>query len=709
MNTLKNKGRPQMTTLPDKLKILICFLLLVSMYPTVSLASTDEEKMKAVEEMFSSPYTEEMYYRTDRLLLTATKREMSLRKAPAIATVITAKEVKDMGARNLMDVLKMVPGIGVSINEQGVKMFEVRGIRTTLSEKILFMINGHTLNKNYVGSALSYVFDDLTVEYIKQIEIVRGPGSALYGANAFVAVINVITKDLNDIDGIQMTASTGSFDTRKINLLGGKEIKDFEIFGSIDFWKTSGPNLVIERDLLTSTSITTTPGNAELENEKTDIFFNLRYGDLDFTGQYIRKIRDDYIGFSYALTDDSSWKIDNYWCELQYNLQIGGQFSSNVKLYLDKFEQDSSLELLPEGYGGSFPNGMIGGPKTQNRTTGGEIQLDYDFFDNNHLILGLFYEKLKQYDVKSISNYNPNTYAYLGSVQDISSWGNWNKDAKRESWGNYLQDEWEITKELNLTAGLRYDHYSDFGDTVNPRIGLVWNFLKRADLKLLYGEAFRAPNFVELFNTNNPVIVGNEDLNPEEIKTYEASLVFQPTDFISTNLSYFYSNIKELIVWDTSVSPAQYINKGGAKIDGIELMVEGNYDNINNYWKLTYTYQDPKDKDTNGKLPYVPYQRASVSVGYEINRYLNSHADVLWTGARSRAAGDTRDEMDSYTTVDLAFTAKNFYKNLEIIGVIHNLFDKNYRDPDTSGSSQSIPDDFPREGIAATLNVTYSF
>ncbi len=138
-------------------------------------------------------------------MVTATKRKISTRKAPAIATVITADEIKNMGARDLTDVLKTVPGFGVSINEWGVNMFEVRGIKTTGSEKILVMTDGHRLNESYTGSGLCLTFNDLSVEKIRQIEIIRGPGSALYGANAFTAVINIITKDADDADEPSVT------------------------------------------------------------------------------------------------------------------------------------------------------------------------------------------------------------------------------------------------------------------------------------------------------------------------------------------------------------------------------------------------------------------------------------------------------------------------------------------------------------------------
>ena len=163
-----------------------------------------------------------------------------------------------------------------------------------------------------------------------------------------------------------------------------------------------------------------------------------------------------------------------------------------------------------------------------------------------------------------------------------------------------------------------------------------------------------------------------------------------------------------MIVWDTSTSPARYVNAGSSEVEGVELILSGSY-SFENYWKLSYTYQDPRDGDTGARLPDVPKHRATAAINYGLNRYVILHTDILWTGKRSRPAGDTRDDVDSYTTIDLAMTVKNFYKTLEIQGVIHNLLDEKYIDPDTSGAFQLVPNDFPRGGISATVNVSYKF
>jgi iron complex outermembrane receptor protein len=691
----------------------IVFALLFSGISTASGASDnpsqDKIKFASKNSQAKDAAREELLlFYEEKDLYVAAKRQLPLKKSPAIATIITAEEIKNMGARNLMDALKTLPTIGVSIDEFGRHMVEVRGIRTTTSEKILLMIDGHRLNESYTGSAFANLFHDLPVENIKQIEIIKGPGSALYGANAFVAVINIVTKDADDTDGVKITAEGGSFGTKRANILGGKSLGEIEISGAIDYLNTDGPRLLVESDRLSATHplVTRTPGKTDTSLEKSDVFIKAVYGDFALKGHYMTKKGGAYIGFNYALTDGNKKRYDNYWLELSHYKELSEDVSIKSKAYFDQFVLDSIFELMPEGFP-NFPDGMTANTKLKNRALGAEMQMDIGLFKDNILLLGMMYENIRQFDVRLYANFNPLNNAPLDSYQDVSSIGNFQKDARREIWAIFLQDEWAIRENLNLTAGVRYDHYSDFGGTLNPRASLVWEPLKNLDVKFLYGQAFRAPNFKELYDQNNRFSLGNPNLKPEKIKTYEVALGYRLGN-IRFEANTFLSKITALIDRDTSLSPPVWTNRGGAEIKGIEIGLTGNY-MPSNYWKLSYIYQEPKDIVTKQRLPYVPSQRATASLNYALSRHINSHINVLWTGPRPRAAGDPRAKMPSYTTVDLAMVVKNIYKNLEIKGSVHNLFDKRYKDPDTSGALQLIPNDFPREGISALVTVSYKF
>lgn len=679
----------------------------------MNTVASGQEASPLPAESSSSTEKELLLFYEEADLFTATRRTTSLRKAPAVATIISADEIRNMGARNLLDVLKTVPGIGISITEFGGYMIEVRGIRTSLNEKILVMIDGHSLNKNFIGSALYNVAEILPMENVKQVEVVRGPGSALYGNSAFVATVNVITRTAEEINGVEVKTGGGSFDSYKGNIVGGGTFgEDLTISGSMDYYRTNGPQLPVEADTLAGTGFSLAPGTPDLAQKQTDGFLKIGYGDLLLTGHYLTRSKKPFIGLASALTDGSLDKVDNYWGEAAYHLPLRETLSTSVKVYYDHYAQDPSVMIFPIGFLGLFPEGMIGKPLVKNRTIGGELQTDWDVTDDHHLIAGMSYEDMHQYDVAQLANFDPLTGAPLPSLQEVA---NWNKDARRRILAMYLQDEWQPLEQLNLTAGVRYDHYSDFGDTVNWRGGVVWNFLENADLKLLCGQAFRAPNFQELYNINNTTIVGNPNLKPEKIKTYEAALAWRHSSLFAADINYFYSTIDDLIGWDTTTTPAVNANIGKAETQGVETGIHGAY-GTDLEWRLTYAWQDPRDAHTNRLLPYVPSNRASASVNYAPVKYLNLHTDVLWTGRRPRSEADTRPEMPSYTTVDMAVTVKNFFRTLEIQATVRNLFDQRYNDPDTSGGNVNflgtgpkVPGDFPREGISAFVTASYRF
>ena len=130
-------------------------ILFLSFHALMSSAAAKEEPL--TEDLFSLSLEDLMNIE----IVTATRHKTLLRKAPATATVITAQEIRNMGARSLKDALRMVPGLGLSISNSNRTMLEVRGIRTLLSEKILVMIDGQSLNRNFSGSGINYQFDTL--------------------------------------------------------------------------------------------------------------------------------------------------------------------------------------------------------------------------------------------------------------------------------------------------------------------------------------------------------------------------------------------------------------------------------------------------------------------------------------------------------------------------------------------------------------------
>ncbi len=642
-----------------------------------------------------------LFFEEEELII-ATKYKIPLRKAPAIATVITAKEIRNMGARNLFSILRRVPGIGISIADVPVlQSIEVRGIRTTLSEKVLLMINGHRVNAPHSGAA-AWNYEDLPADIIKQVEIIRGPGSALYGTNAFIAVINVITKDTSDIEGLQVTAGAGSSDTQHYNLLFGHENKKLKIAASFDYLNTDGPSSAIDQDTIGAS------GDTLEWREISDLGLSVTYGDIALRARYVNAKKGPYIGVAYALNDESVQDDEHMFIDMTYSKDITDKVSISAKLYGDYLNMKKYWEIFPEGFVRAYPDGMLGSPSGINSVIGADAAVTYSF--TNHLLTGgAMYETVKLYDTKREANFNPLTNAPLGSYQDITSWANYTQNSDRKVWAIYTQDVWNITDTASLTAGLRYDHYSDFNGTTNPRVGFVWEFTTGTSLKLLYGSAFRAPSFNELYYINNPVSVGNPDLKPEKIKTYEAGLEHRFLENYTLRLNYFYNDLEDLIALGEKPSgtePATWENRGSAEVKGIEAELLFDFRD-ETYGYLNYSYQHPTNADTGERLPDVPSQRANAGINIALWKYLNANISANWTGKRFRADSDTREDLPADTLVNMTIIAKNFYKTLEIRGSVYNLFDESYLDP--SPVPVKIPHDYPANRRMFLVETRYTF
>ncbi len=651
------------------------------------------------------------WLQAEAVITIATKREELISKAPGIATVITSRQIKQMGFRTLVDVLRIVPGFYSSMDETGEIEIAVRGVLDDTSPKVKVLIDGHSVNNTWSGGAM-WSFGDLVVENAKRIEIIRGPGSALYGQNAFLAVVNVITKDTEDIDGFQVTASGGSFDTQNYNLLFGREYGGLKISGFFDYFDTEGFSKKIEQDILFPASFSMTPGRSQNEKEKTDLNLKLSYNNLEIKGKYMHKRRENYIGINHALNNETNIEDTYAYSELTYKWFLGEKLNVIPRVYYDYYRWNNVFQTRPNGFvdqfGRSFPEGLQGLVGFKQSTIGFENLVNYKIFEGNDLTFGFQYEWIHQGDVRSSDySFHPVTFAPLPFRQDFSRNLSFaRRSATRQIWSLYLQDEWSITKDIDLTVGVRHDQFTRFGGTTNPRVGLIWRFIEDAHLKLLFATAFRAPSFSEMFTTNNPVLLGDPNLDPEKINTYEIGLGYNFNKHIRGNINYFYNRIRDRIVrTPISRTGLQIQNSGGARIQGIEAEFKADFGN-DNYVFANYTFQDSEDTRNRNRLPDVPVHTANIGINTGFWKYANANLTTLISGPRPREDGDTRRDIPAQALVNLTLIGRNFVDNLEIRGSVFNLFDKSYDDP---APKDTVSTDYPQQGRSFMIELRFEF
>ncbi|MDF1881206.1 TonB-dependent receptor, partial [Sulfurimonas sp. MAG313] len=249
----------------------------------------------------------------------------------------------------------------------------------------------------------------------------------------------------------------------------------------------------------------------------------------------------------------------------------------------------------------------------------------------------------------------------------------------------------------------RYDNYSDFGSTLNPRLGLVWNTTQQVTTKLLYGRAFRAPSFAELYLANNPAGVGNKDINPETIDTLELGFNYTPSSKITSSITFYAYKINNFINKVPSSIGIEYKNTGKQKGRGIE--IESSYQATDKILlSLDYAYRWTKNQITNQTVANVPKHIGHAMFDYSFtqNWYLGS--EVFIVADTPREVGDSRKKINSYEVLNASLGYK-LYKNIDASIAARNLFDKKYYSP----SNTNPINDYPMEGLNVFAELRYRF
>ncbi|MCG2578175.1 TonB-dependent receptor [Dechloromonas sp. XY25] len=631
----------------------------------------------------------------------ATGTRQLIRKAPSTATVITAEDIANVGAKTLTEVLETVPGLHISRNtlqNNYMPTYGMRGILTGTSPHILMLVNGIPRTSVYLGNP-DQTFVELPVENIARIEVIRGPGSAVYGADAFAGTINIITKTAEDIDGTSIGVRAGSFNSWDSWFQHGGKIGGLEIASYLKVGSTDGSRRNVRTDLV---------GNSgPLNNgyESVDAQIDLGYDKFRWRAGYT--LRDDVgtgVGIAGALdpigrvrseriASDLSWTDENFARDLSLTLQ-----GSYMQLAT---EVTTPLRIVPGGIFPGFPDGMIGAPDNWERQARLSATSVYSGFVNHRIRFGFGHDQLEIYRTSETKNFTQIPVLTPLPMYSASGDNLFLSPHKRKVSYLYAQDEWNFARDWTLTGGLRHDNYSDFGSTTNPRLALVWEARQDLTAKLMYGTAFRAPSFIEQYATGNPVALGNPALMPEKIKTLEAAVAWQVRHDLLTSLSIFHHEISDII----NQSGVTYQNTGKQKGNGGEFEVLWD---ASNALRLTghYAYQRNIDQTTRQDAGYAPHHHLYTRADWRVYSDWRLSGQVNYVADRERPAGDTRPQVPDYTSVDLTLRTSPQKRGWDFSGSVFNLFNADIREPTKAASG--IVYDLPMPRRTFWLQARYS-
>jgi outer membrane receptor for ferrienterochelin and colicins len=618
----------------------------------------------------------------------ASKHMQSASDAPSSVTVITADEIQKYGYRNLGDILRSVPGFYVTYDRDytfvGVRGFGRLG---DWNSRILVLIDGHRINNNVLGQAMMGNEFLVDVDMIERVEIVLGPSSSLYGANAFFAVINVITRTAQQVKNWELSFQTGSFGTYEGRATYGHQLHGLGLLLSGSFYDSQGQTLFFPQFNSPATNNGITTGT-DYESYK-HILATLTFHGFTLEGLF--STRDRGVPTAYfgaVFNDPGDFNIDSH----QY-VNLGYQHA------IRKWQIDAHTSYDQARLQGPVPEAPVtaGEPVVLDTFSfrgnwwTGEIKVSRDLFERNRLTLGSEVRDNLRQDQGDLL-VPPKLFNQEPNSSLITAF--------------YAQDEFGITSRLTLSAGVRYDHYSTFGGTTNPRLALIYHPAQKTTLKLLYGKAFSAPDVYETSPDFGSFYDDSPELKPERIQSLEARVEQGLGRYFQLSSGVYRNRITDLIslVSNSADGNFQYQNVGSARATGLDIEFSGRATN-GLQGKASFDYVNARDdSDGQKELDNSPRHMAKLNLIVPlIHRQLFAGVEGQFLGRRLTLL---QDSLSSYQVFNVTLLGHAVGNHLDVAASLYNILDKTYFDP---GRPEDPEDAIQQDGRNFRVKITARF
>lgn len=614
----------------------------------------------------------------------ASKYEQKQQQVAAAVSIITRKDIRTYGWRTLNQALSSLPGIHPTYDYQyeylGTRGF---GLPGDFNSRILITINGNRINDATYDQGPTGRDFPLDIDLIERIEFIPGPGSAVYGQNAMLGVVNIVTRKGADVQGAELSASyqTAEIMPQERVTLGKQFANGTDALLSFSGLQSRGADHFFE---FGDSGISGIAHRMDGENVK-QMFARASHGPLSFDFVYGNRRKDDPTGmfFSDPLVSGQYQRDRRLNTQIQYNDHfLGDTLNIMGRLFLGQYRYDN-----PMLYGGEKT--LSTGPSDWH---GAELRLLSTAFTDHKLMAGFEYQNNTSI-TQTFQNFdNPDENTRIkSSVMRL---------------GVYLQDEWRITGTLSATVGLRYDHNHWIGSRLSPRGALIWQATPKITLKALYGRAHRSPNSYERDYGDGISQAANPGLRSEFIDTAElvADYLAQPT--LNLRASVYAWDMYHLIALgiDPLSGLSQYQqNSGKVVARGAELSLDKTWD-----WggRLRSSFGLQNAEQQNSHLPNSPYYlgKLNVSLPIPLITGLRAGYELQYYGKRKTLDGSNTD--DSVISNLNLVTNIPQVKGLEASLSIYNLFNEHYLQPAADTNWQNT---LLQPGRTVRLRLDYRF
>lgn len=620
----------------------------------------------------------------------ASRYRQKVTEAPSSVSIVTSDDIKKYGYRTLADILKSVRGFYVTYDRNysylGSRGFSRPG---DYNARYLVMVDGLRLNDAVYDTASIGTEFVLDVDLIDRVEVIHGPGSSLYGSNAFFGVINVITKRGTDFNGAEVSGEGASHDTYKSRVSYGNSFKNgLEMLISASYYDSNGRSPLYYKEFdhpVSNYGITENSDSDQYES----VFGGLSYRDFVLQGAFASREKEiPTASFGTVFGDSHNDTLDEQgYISLLYEHNFEDLFEVQSRIYYNSYYYNGNYEYDYSEGSGSYTT--INRDYANGKWWGGDLMFKKTLFEKHLISFGSEYRNYLKQDQK---NYDVEVRL----------------DDEREAsvWGFYLQDEFTILENLRLNAGLRYDHYETFEGAVSPRAALIYNPLERTTLKFIYGEAFRAPNAYEMYYEDGGYShKGNHGLDEERIRSYELVMEQYFKNGLYLTATGFLYEIDDLISLesDSTDGLSFFDNTDEVETRGAGLEIGRKWDSgING--KIGYSFQYAEDKSDKTLLTNSPKHLTKLNCDVPlIRKKLFIGLEEQYTSKRKTLDGDYADD---FFITNLTLFSRNLRKGLELSGSVYNLLNKKYEDP---GSLEHAQDLIEQDGRTFRIKISYRF
>ena len=582
----------------------------------------------------------------------AAKRDQRVTDAPSSVTIITAQDILTFGWRSLAEALASARGFYTTYDRNyaylGARGF---GRPSDFNNRTLLLVDGHRLNDNvYDGAGIGTDFP-IDVSLIERIEVIRGPGAALYGTSAFFAVINVITRSGAAIGGVEAKGEAGSFESLRGQASGG--------------WSGDGLEGVISAGAFRSRGMDSTDGDAG-----ASVFGRVTAGALLVQGLFASREKHIPTGsYGTTLGDSRNRTTDERgWIDVSRRFTAGAA-ALTARVSYDRMNYDGTY-IYDEGR-------QVNRDLSRGDWVTGEVLMSRPV-GRGHVLTG---------GVEYRHNFVQNQANFDEGAEDAPF-----VDLAHSSgqWGVYGQAELALHPKLTAVVGGRYDRWSLVGGSGRPRLGLVLRPDAGTAVKILYGGAYRAPNLYELYYGDELSQAPNPNLGPESLQTVEVVVERYFGERLRLAATSYATWIRDLISQaELADGRLAHTNQDRVRAVGAEVESEARWPS-GVLARAHYSYQQVTDQGTAATLANAPRHLASVDVATPIRtRALMLAVDTRFVGERLTRAG-TR--LPGYWAANLAVLLRPRGSRVAISAGIENLFDRDYADP--------VGGEFEQEAIA---------